>query len=399
MRCAYINPDILRWARETAGYRLDEMARQATFKRVEEWEQGLAYPTYKQLEGLASRYKRPLAVFFFPEVPAEETIESSFRSLPASQVQSLPVAIKLMLRKGRVFQLNLNELTDGMSHAQELIAAARRFSGEGKRQKISTSKTSGNHNVRKWATATRRLLGIDLDQQKKWRTADEALQNWRDILTAKGIFVFKDAFTCDDYSGFCLYDDNFPIVFVNNSLTTTRQIFTIFHELAHLVFRHNHIDATTSDTGISYLENVSANYRDIELLCNEFAAEFLLPTSDFAKEAKCYGTSTAGVAKLAEHYCVSREVVLRKMLKDELISRATYNTQLSTLNTSYRRITKKDSGGSFYRTKLAYLGRAYVQLVLTKHDQQQISLDEASDYLGIKPSQFDKLEANFYEGQ
>ena len=73
------------------------------FKKVEAWEQGAAYPTYKQLEGLASRYKRPLALFFFPEVPDEEAIESSFRSLPTSQVQALPVSIKLMLRKGKVF--------------------------------------------------------------------------------------------------------------------------------------------------------------------------------------------------------------------------------------------------------------------------------------------------------
>ena len=384
MRCKFINPEILRWARETAGYRLDEVAGQTSFKKVEEWEQGVDYPTYKQLENLASRYKRPLALFFFPEIPEEEAIESSFRSLPASQVQALPASIKLMLRKGKVFQLNLHELTDGINPAQGLITAALKF--------------TGRKDVKRWAVETRRLLGIYLEQQKRWRTDDEALKNWRDALTAHGVFVFKDAFDEDDYSGFCLYDDKFPIVFVNNSLAVTRQIFTLFHELAHLIFRNNHIDATANDKGVAYLKNVAASYRDIELLCNEFAAEFLLPTSDFAKEVKQSGTSPAGVAKLAKRYCVSRAVVLRKMLTDKLISRVAYNRQVSALNASYRRITKT-GGGSYYRTRLAYLGNPYVELVLTKYDQQHISLGEAADYLGIKPSKFDQLEADFYDGQ
>lgn len=385
MRCKYINPEILRWARETAGYRLDEVAGQATFKKVEAWERGSAYPTYKQLEGLASRYKRPLALFFFPEVPDEEAIESSFRSLPTSQLRALPASIKLKLRKGKVFQLNLHELTEGINPAPALITTVLKF--------------TGSRNVKKWAVETRRLLGIDLDQQKKWRTDDEALKNWRDALTAQGVHVFKDAFDEDDYSGFCLYDDKFPIVFVNNSLTMTRQIFTLFHELAHLIFRNNHIDATANDRGVAYLNSVDKSYKDIELLCNEFAAEFLLPTSDFAKEVRQHGTSPTGVAKLAKRYRVSRAVVLRKMLTDKFISRTTYNRQASALNASYRRITKKGGGGSFYCTKLAYLGNPYVELVLNKYDQQQISLGEAADYLGIKPSQFDQLEANFYDGQ
>ena len=360
VRCKFINPEILRWARETAGYQLDEVAGQATFKQIKAWERGSAYPTYRQLEGLASRYKRPLALFFFPGVPAEEAIESSFRSLPASQLQSLPTSIKLMLRKGRVFQLSLYELTASVNPSQELITNVLKF--------------SGSRDVKKWANETRKFLGIDLDEQKRWHTDDEALKNWRTALTAKGIFVFKDAFDCDDYSGFCLYDDKFSIVFVNNSLAITRQIFTLFHELAHLIFRNNHIDATANDRGISYLKSVSKNYQDIEFLCNEFAAEFLLPTPDFGKEVKNYGTSSNGVAQLAKRYCVSREVVLRKMLKDKLISHAVYNKQVSGLNASYRRAAKKGGGGSFYRTKLSYLGDAYVELVLAKYDQQQISL-------------------------
>jgi Zn-dependent peptidase ImmA (M78 family) len=34
-------------------------------------------------------------------------------------------------------------------------------------------------------------------------------------------FVFKDTFRLEGYSGFSLYDDPFPIIYVNNSSTKT----------------------------------------------------------------------------------------------------------------------------------------------------------------------------------
>ena len=58
-------------------------------------------------------------------------------------------------------------------------------------------------------------------------TTRKLLKAWRKTLLDVGIFVFKDAFRVDDYSGFSLYDDVFPIIYVNNSSAKTRQIFTL----------------------------------------------------------------------------------------------------------------------------------------------------------------------------
>ena len=61
-------PSVLRWARESQGYSIEEVA--SRLKRdpseVAAWETGAESPTYVQLETLAYKiYKRPLAVFFF----------------------------------------------------------------------------------------------------------------------------------------------------------------------------------------------------------------------------------------------------------------------------------------------------------------------------------------------
>ena len=90
-----------------------------------------------------------------------------------------------------------------------------------------------------------------LSEQFKWKKIDKALKNWRNIIEANGIFVFKRSFKQGDISGFCLVDDEFPVIFLNNSTTKSRQIFSIFHELAHILLSTSGITKST-DTYIDY---------------------------------------------------------------------------------------------------------------------------------------------------
>ena len=57
-----ITPNVLKWARERDGIPLESVQRY--FPKIDQWEQGLAQPTYKQLERLAKKYKYPIAIFF-----------------------------------------------------------------------------------------------------------------------------------------------------------------------------------------------------------------------------------------------------------------------------------------------------------------------------------------------
>ena len=59
-----IRSDLLKWARERAGDDLNT-AIVKIHKKVPQWEKGEDFPTFKQLEKLADRYKVPVAVFFF----------------------------------------------------------------------------------------------------------------------------------------------------------------------------------------------------------------------------------------------------------------------------------------------------------------------------------------------
>ena len=211
-----VNPDVLRWARESLRLSQEEVARRMKKKvsDIDAWERGEASPTYIQLESLAyDIYKRPIALFFFPDVPDEEAVEKSFRTLPEQVLESMPSRILFLLRRARVFQLNLAELYDGVNPASRQILRDLDFAP-------SVAVTDLAEQVRSY-------LGIDLAEQQSWDDADSALKRWRTVLEDHGVFVFKDSFNTggkkksdvgeSPFSGFCLYDKVFPIIYVNNN--------------------------------------------------------------------------------------------------------------------------------------------------------------------------------------
>ena len=98
-----INPKTLKWARESANISVEEVAfrMKKAAETVEGWEQEGAHSiTYVQLEKLAYEiYKRPIAIFFFPDPPTEVDPRSSFRTIPSSELDDLPSTFfKLHLR-------------------------------------------------------------------------------------------------------------------------------------------------------------------------------------------------------------------------------------------------------------------------------------------------------------
>ena len=110
-----VTPAVIQWARVRAGFSLDEASEK--FKNIEAWEAGGASPTYPQLEGIADKFKVPIAVFFFPEPPPLPPISETFRTLPEQEFEQIPAGIRLLLRKAKAYQISLVELTGGTNSA------------------------------------------------------------------------------------------------------------------------------------------------------------------------------------------------------------------------------------------------------------------------------------------
>lgn len=94
-----INPDVLRWARETAGVEVQSLVRR--FPKLDAWERGSAKPTVSQLETLSDIYKRPLATFFLSSPPKEPPAPRDFRLLARDQGRTLSKKTRLAMRAAR----------------------------------------------------------------------------------------------------------------------------------------------------------------------------------------------------------------------------------------------------------------------------------------------------------
>ena len=370
-----INPAVLRWAREAQGLSVDEVALRLKRKpeEIDSWEMGANAPTYSQLEKLAYKvYRRPLAVFFLPKPPMEPDLKREFRSLPDFEIERLAPATRYQLRKARALQISLNELNDGKNPSGRKIF---------RDLSLSTSAI-----VSGAAAQIRAYLGVTLKEQSSWASADEALKQWRDRVEAVGIFVFKDSFKQKEISGFCIYDNEFPIIYINNSTAKTRQIFTIGHELVHLLL---HINAIAKlDEG--YVDFLPAAERRIETFCNAIAAEVLVPEEDFNVRVRgVVPTNDRAIAQLARAYNVSRELILRKILERGLIDNAYYKEKSRDWATQ---AVGGGGGGDYYATQASYLGNSYLRLVFSRHYQGKINLEQVADYLGVRSKSVAGLE-------
>ena len=383
---ALATPEVLRWARLSMNLPVEEVARrmQKRPSDIEAWERGETSPTYVQLETLAySIYKRPIALFFFPDAPEEEDIVGAFRTLPEGEVNNLPSRIHYLLRQAKSYQICLSELYGTEKPPQ----------GAG----ITRLRSDSGGSARILAETVRSHLGIRIEEQLAWKDENVAFKQWRKALSGSGVYVFKDSFKAltrgsqdSPLSSFCLYDPEYPIIYINNNNSITRQSYSLFHEYAHLLM---------NTSGIEYRgypgSRSTDDSRRLEVFCNQFASSFLVPKEDFCLRMTDFEVNNSSVSKLGSRYKVSREVILRRLLDEGMISDDDYNSMRPEWSPDSQ--TQGKGGGGYYRTKLSYLDGHYTEAVFRRYYQGTISLEQAAGCLDIKVTNLPKFEQYFLE--
>ena len=377
-----INPDILKWARERSGYTVETIA--AFLKKetsiVNSWESGERAPTYIQLEKLADKYKRPIALFFFPEPPDEPNIVENL-ALRSTDNTSLEPRIHILLREAYARQLSLMELNAGTNPAETKI--------------FRDLQARPNDSVMMLAQQARAYLNVDVTTQSDWNTPT-ALEEWRDCIEEAGIFVFKDAFQDDSVDGFCLVHEEFPVIYLNNSRAPVRQIFSLFYELAHLLLGESGI--TRSDLFHSDIFR-GGTTQEIEDFCDQFAGEFLVPSNDFNARLNFFTNyNDKTIEELAHYYKVSRPVILLKLVKKGILAQESYWEKINQWTEEYKHqrekkaVGKISGGGSYYNTRATYLGYRYMELAFGKYRDGHCSIEQLAEHLNVKVKHLPQLE-------
>ena len=307
-----INPNVLRWARQEAGYNIDEVALKLSVSsdRYKNWEkEGKDIPLGK-LQNLATYYKRQLAVFFLSEVPNKIKKPKDFRNLSPAD-SNLSKEVLLVLRRSAHLQRIANDLEGENYWVKKLDWRKEIENIENETDTIFTLRV---------------LIGIDIDQQLKWKSESEAYRHWRAAIEEKlGILVFQFPIPMEELQGFCMTDSLPYIIVTNSNHSYTGRIFTLFHELAHII-RHQ--------SGMCLVDKVEQNQKE-EWACNTFAGSFLAPINTIIPTDDINEITT-----YARKLKISREVYLRRLKEESLLPDVKFYALLDKIKETYKKKEK-----------------------------------------------------------
>lgn len=358
-----INPKVMSWARKERGFTIEEVSKKlkTTEHNLKQWEiNGRAIP-FQLLELIAKQYKRQTAVFFLPTVPPATRKVKDFRNLSKGSGKFSPDVLLAIRRTERYLQV-MREVNSTHFWNQE-YGWIREF-----------SKRSADNDDQ--IELLKKIL-IPVDELVKFSKNEDAFRYWRTIVEEMlGVFVFQFSMPEKELDGFSYAYDKFPYaIVINNKKSPTRKIFTLFHELAHII-RHN--------TGLCHTDVLSTDQKfNIELECNNFAGKLLVPSQKLVAT-----DSIERIFKLARQFNVSGEVYLRRLFNEDLVTRDSFYILLDEVRIkalSFKKKKKKQEGGpSMIIQSRSTRGKKFYETVVNAAAQDQLTFSLASDLLGLK---------------
>ena len=374
-----INPSVLQWARERKHYGPADVVRKLQIKSEEiltDWETGEKAPTYPQLEKLADCYKVPIAVFFFPEPPEIEDAAASLRSVPGFYLDSISPYTMNIIHRVQAAQMALKELNDEINPVSNPLHKNPSLPANGDIESMAAELRS-------------EFLNVSLEEQQGWTTDMDALWAWRDAIEEQGIFVFRWPFKSEYLSGFCLYDEEFPVICLDSQEPKGRQIFTMMHELAHLL--HGKSSVTLDRDGLEIREDQEAEH-----YFDHVAGAILVPMNDLREQISSDKIHDKDFYTLqAERYKVSPLMFLVRCKLTNLIPYRVFADMKESLTTSFSETGggyPREGGGDYYLNQLSYWGKAFLHNVLQARYQNKIGEYETADILNMKIKNVEKLE-------
>ena len=376
-----VNGKIIRWAREYYNMTPDEaaLAIGVDLPRYLGWEEGTEHPTYAKLKKISDVFHKPSAVFFFPEPPDIPSVRGDLRTLPNVVVNRFSKSVIIQLEKAKVYQLNLQEL---YGDKKSIIAYRKTFP----------------QNTDRLCEYLRERLLFPISSQKARKSAKVVFNYFRDKFYDLGIYVFKDAFKDDRVSGISMNDDYYPVIIINNSMSYARQVFTLFHELYHLISDTSGVEIVRDD----YYSDLNSQQADAEHACDSFANAFLVPMEDFRQELQKKPLDEERIEELSIIYSVSKEAIMYKLLMMKIITSKDYDGLKETFYGEAIREKKKGEGkkggGNHYNNKLTYLGPNYTGDVFKLYFSGKIDSTHASEMLQTKIDHLPNLETVYFRG-
>ena len=387
-----VNPEILSWARETAGLSLEEAAAKlgihdrggiTAAERLATLEAGEDTPTRTTLLKMAQKYRRPLVAFYMTNVPRKGDRGQDFRTLPAERPKATDALLDALVRNIRARQSMVRAVLEDTEEAIPLAF-------------IGSAKMSDG--VPAIVSSIRERLNLDLASLRNEASAKDAFALLRARAEVAGIFVLlignlgshHTAIDPETFRGFALADNIAPFVVINDQDSQAAWSFTLVHELAHLWI---------GATGVSGGQSGSP----LERFCNDVAGEFLLPAEELRElnvdDSTSLTLAAQKITDFANSRNVSRSLVAYKLYRHHSINQDMWRKLSGSFRQSWlqartaRRESARDRGDgpSYYVVRRHRLGNAIIEFVGRATVDGLLSPSKVAKVLGMMPVNVETL--------
>ena len=386
----FINKHNLMWARKKSGFDMPYIYKQAGWKseggKIEKWEEGSDFPTISNLRTLGKIYKRPWTLFIIEENADDLDFKFlEFRKIFHDKEESVSPHLLKFLNDLKGKQDFLIEFADALDLNRNRIVGL----------------CKGVTNEKDMAEKIIAYTDIDMNVFWKKNTRRDGFNYLAECLERKNIFVSSTSsnhhqtIPLDQMRGVLLNSDIAPIIGINTKNESYgARIFTIFHELTHLL---------KGDSFSGDIEVTKINFRNRqgpkdsnESFCDAVAAKILVPDAALNEIIKNQIT-----ARFIETKCkklkVNHEPLLYRMQEFGLLNRERVNELLLTLKEDKivdekapdLREDKRGPDGGYL--KLLQNGKAFIHAVNMLHSIGEITFTQALNVLDIKGKTYKKF--------
>ena len=375
MNTIAINPELIYWAIERSGIDVNTIAKD--FPKLHKWGIAGVYPTIKQLERFANKTRTPFGYLFLNAPPDETLPIPAYRTFRNKNAERLsPELIDTV----QMMQMRRDWMRDFMIEE-----------GEGRLDFVGSFNL--NSEIMEVVKSLRRLLNLDEEWAAEYSSWKEALNGLYEAIENAGILIMKNGvvgnnthrkLNPEEFRGFVLIDEYAPLIFVNGADFETAQIFTMAHELAHLLIGQG---------AIFNLEYLQPYNNGVEEFCDSIAAEFLAPKDKFLTLWNSYSNSANNFKLIGEKFKVSQIVIARRALDFNLIDKGKFFEFYDKYINDQEEVKSKKKEkrrGNFYSTQNTRIGKRFASSVIVAAKEGRISYKYAFKLTGLRGKTFDE---------
>lgn len=367
-----VNHKVLIWARESLAINRNQAAEKTgvSAKRMAQLEEGEKPITLDELKEFSKAYKRTIATLLLKEPPKEKPLPADRRTIDSKDLGSFNEKSIMAVRKARALSQSYIELKNEMG------------------MQIPNFNFFASIKDKPQLVAIKLREHLNLDELREIKNLNFALDAYIEKVESLGIAVFQLSLTQDKLRGFSLTDEAIPIIGIKRgSEPTTAKIFTLFHELGHIIL---------NEGGLCDLSEKSTI--EIEKWCNAFSGEVIIPSAEIMqmniveeqKQADNKIWAKKELVELGNYFHAGPLAILRSLLENKLTTVAFYNEKHQAWNKPSFGRSKHPEGRNIARETIKEKGRTYISLAFSAFDQNRIDLKDLSDFLGIKFSYIPK---------